>query len=123
MSTTFQGFLSEGAISKSTPLVYKSVALATADIISQTQTNITLMFGINTGVNARYFQVFEKKFVPAPGDIPEFEVFVPVGGQFSWTPSLGGRVFSAVSWGVSTTAATYTAAAEIFFVTAEGFTL
>lgn len=125
MTTTFQGFLGEGAINRSTPLVYAS-STSSVGVISEHTCNVTLLTALNTTANNRYFQLFEKRLFPASlVDRAVWQVYVPAFAQVSWAPSLGGRVFdTGLAFGVSSTIDLYTAATlDIFYVVVEGETL
>lgn len=81
---------------------------------------LVLVTGFNASLTLRYFQLFDKAAVLAPGDIP-VQSF-PVGGlvPFSWAPSPMGAPFGAsCRWGISSTPQLYTAAAELFWVHGE----
>lgn len=86
--------------------------------ISAVLINITSIFGLNTTGTARYLQLFSQ--APANNDIPDVSIYVPANANFSWTPTQGGRVFDALYFGVSSTAADYTSVAANFVVYVEG---
>lgn len=118
MSDTFDGYRLLNPAPKLTPLVYTNTGAIGG--ISTVQFNLTLLVALNSSANDNYFQLFEKS--PVAGDVPVMSFAVASLSQLSWAPSQNGRSFAKLYWAVSSTALTYTAAADDYFVSAEGQT-
>jgi hypothetical protein len=92
------------------------VALA---LVSAAARTVYLVTGANAGANARWLHVFDSAAAPVNGDVPIDRYYVSPNGTFSIGYGDGGRPLSSgLAWGVSSTPATFTAAAELFSVTA-----
>lgn len=116
MSDTYDGYRLANPQPKLTPFIYTNSGAIGG--ISTVQCNLTLLVALNTSANDNYFQLFEKS--PVAGDLPVMVFAVASLAQLSWAPSQGGRSFAKLYWAVSSTALTYTAAADDYFVSAEG---
>lgn len=108
------------------PTIDSSQGLVVSKIVAKSPIkffNVTLATGFSASASDLYIMFFELAAVPANGEVPAYVMPVPAKGLFSWAPSQGGRVFNALTYAVSSTAGTYTASLQTFWVDIEGGTL
>lgn len=92
----------------------RSILFDDADAsVTAAATELVALGAMNAGASAVFVQVFDKATAPAGGDVPAFVFTVPAGGgvlvDSTWWQ--GARVAAGLAVGVSTTHATFTAAA------------
>jgi hypothetical protein len=107
--------------SEGTPFLYSSQGLVAEATVYDGAFTVDLVVAVNSSGGKLYFQFFDKKN-PVAGDVPVIPFPVDAGEALSWSPSQKGRVFpNACSFGISSTCATYTPAAAVFWVDIEGY--
>jgi hypothetical protein len=101
---------------------FQNLATLAGAIVKATPGRVFSATAENVSGPAKFFQLHNKILAPVLGDVPFFTIQVPssstaiigsdfFGVPFAFSPLLGGLFFSVgVSWGWSTTRATYTAA-------------
>lgn len=98
---------------------YNSMGAAVSGVIKASSGNLHILGAINLGATIRYLQLFDRTTVPTAGLVPLKCYPVYPGGGFTPLDSAwfgisakGKGLFFAtgISWGMSTTALTYTAA-------------
>lgn len=118
MAEVFEAYRQRNQTRKFTPFVYTSAGLKTNGLVQAARCNVVVLTAINPSRVNRYFQLHEQS--PVAGSIPSFQTTAPAGGQISWNPSQGGRVFERLFFAVSSTAGEYTPCEEGFWVDVEG---
>lgn len=104
--------------------IYQSTALVASALAYQGSFNLNLATGFNNNAAIRYVQFFDQVALPALGNVPLQSIPVNPIQEFSWSPSEDGLVFSvACVFGISTTAATFTAGAADLFMRIEGIAI
>lgn len=121
MPESFNGYRLTSPTNKAAPFLYSSKGVKSAGRISETPINVLVLQGLNAGAADRVLQLFEEP--PKAGMVPAWIVAVPKNGSFSWVPAQGGRVFSRLYFGVSSTPGTYTKTTDGFWLDAEGVLL
>lgn len=100
------------------PTDYGSVALEKTNVIKNSPGVLNKVFITNTaGSSVYYFQLFNNTAVPSNGNVPTMSIIIPNGVTTIIELGINGKKFSAgISFGVSTTPATYTAAGSNLFL-------
>lgn len=105
------------------PVIHSSQALVASGIVAKPPIkffNVTLATGHSGSASDLYIMFFETAAVPGAGAVPAYEMPMPARALFSWAPSQGGRVFTALTYAVSSTAGTFTASAQTCWMDIEG---
>lgn len=106
------------------PFIFVTAALAASGIAYQGRYALNLATGFNNNAALRYVQFFDRATIPVLGTVPIQSIPVNPMTEFSWSPSEDGLIFeSALAFGISTTAATFTAGAADLFMRIEGLVL
>lgn len=93
------------------PWIYTSAALVVSAIAYPGKFLLSLATGFNNNASSiRYVQWFDRTTLPVLGAVPIQSMPVNPQQEFSWSPSQDGLIFeNACVFGISSTAATYTA--------------
>jgi hypothetical protein len=106
------------------PLIFTAAALVASGIVYQGRFTLSLVTGFNNNLAIRYVQFFDQPTVPVNPQVPIQSIPVNPQQEFSWSPSQDGLIFErACSFGLSTTAMTFTAAAADLYLRVEGLVL
>lgn len=92
---------------------YTTPAVEASKVISLLPCKLFVISGFNQNAADRYVHIFNRITLPSLGNVPDFVLYASTGSTFGYTaPILYGRYFSTgLTIGLSTTLATYTAAA------------
>lgn len=114
LQTTLNNIILAGLMPAGTTTNYITSS-AGANLKSTGGTIYSLIFSNLNSSSTRYFQLFNQTTSPTTGNVPVLQLPIPVGSTIGFGQDIfGGTGFplsTGVTWGVSTTAGTYTAAA------------
>jgi hypothetical protein len=104
--------------------IYRATALVVSAFAYQGRFVLTLATGFNNNDDPHYIQFFDQATLPAMGDVPIQTLPVNPQQEGSWSPSQDGLIFEhACVFGLSSTAATFTAAPAGLYMRIEGLVL